>query len=106
MTHFTTSRAFVALSMLWVISSVARADEHFVPLDGSDARLEPSDFGCQINKITEGGRGASVFHSRRGSREELSRSPIAARKRWEDGGGNNGGFCGYHLWSWQIQCRH
>jgi hypothetical protein len=82
MTRVTTSRAFVALFMLWVISSVARADERLVPLDGSDTVLKPSDFGYQINKLTHGGQVHLYFTLN----EEAAKSFRGARLRLAKGG--------------------
>ena len=82
MTCVTTSRAFVALSMLWAINSVAGADERLVPLDGSDARLKPSDFGYQVNKLTDGNRVHLWFTLN----EEAAKSFRGGRMRLAKGG--------------------
>jgi hypothetical protein len=89
--------------MLWVICSVAWADEHFIPLDGSDTRLKASDFGYQINKFTDGGRVHLWFTLN----EETARSFREARLRLAKGGKTvvetTVGFADT-LWSGKIQC--
>jgi hypothetical protein len=82
MTCVATSRAFVALSIFWGITSVAGADERLVPLDGSDALLKPSNFGYQFNKITDGSRVHLYFTLN----EEAAKSFRGARLRLAKGG--------------------